>query len=398
MAGKRFPLARRFRYWFEESAKRGMPTLVGWLMLAWVIVIFLTATTVVLLAPEDSGENGGWVGVLWESLLRAIDPGTMGGDRGSAAFLAIMLAVTLSGIFLVSALISVLTAGLQTTFDRIRGGRSPIVESQHVVVLGWSDQIYLVLSELTKFAESTERMTVAILAEVPHTRAEDEIRSRLGGLGKLRVILRTGSPRKAYDIEIVSPRTARAIIILPREGSNTDVETIKSLLLLNHLEKTSGLPPVVACVKKSANLDAARMTGGHGAHIVDSDDLAVRLLTIAYREPGLSTVCSDLLDFDGSEIYLTPFDSAVSISYAGMLKSLETGCPIGIRRSNGDVLLNPPAAESVNNGDRIILIAEDARQAAASRVGDHARGNRTPQPIPSFRRQGPLRRPSTMRC
>ena len=61
---------------------------------------------------------------MWRSLMRTLDPGTMGGDAGSVAFLLAMLAVTLGGIFIVSTLIGVITSGIEGKLDELRKGRS----------------------------------------------------------------------------------------------------------------------------------------------------------------------------------------------------------------------------------------------------------------------------------
>lgn len=73
----------------------------------------IVASIATVIAPRDAEENGHWPGVVWRSLLRTLDPGTMGGDVGTGPYLALMLTATIGGIFLVSALIGVLTTGLE---------------------------------------------------------------------------------------------------------------------------------------------------------------------------------------------------------------------------------------------------------------------------------------------
>src|SRR5690606_9924657 len=103
-AGMRESVRTRFRYWFDGTMDRGTPALISWLALASLVLIGLASTLVVLFTDTDAEDNGGWPGVAWMSLLRTLDPGTMGGDTGSPVFLVLMLAVTLGGIFIVSAL------------------------------------------------------------------------------------------------------------------------------------------------------------------------------------------------------------------------------------------------------------------------------------------------------
>lgn len=100
-------------------------------------------------------------------------PGLEGGDQGGLVFLALMLAVTLGGIFIVSSLIGVITTGLENKIAVLRKGRSRIVERDHTVVLGWSEQIFTVVSELVQANQSNRRSCVAILADKDKAEMDD---------------------------------------------------------------------------------------------------------------------------------------------------------------------------------------------------------------------------------
>ena len=88
-----------------------------------------------------------------------------------------MLVVTLGGIFIVSALIGVLTTGLDARIAQLRKGRSRIIERNHTVILGWSDQVFIVLAELVEANESARRPCVAILADRDKVEMEEQIRA-----------------------------------------------------------------------------------------------------------------------------------------------------------------------------------------------------------------------------
>src|SRR3712207_1598913 len=156
---------------------RGTSALVGLLGLASAALVVVIASLAWLLAPADARNNGDWPGVLWRALLRTMDPGTMGGDQGSTIYLLLMFLVTLGGIFIVSALISVLTTGLDVRLAQLSKGRSRIIESNHTVLLGWSDQVFIVLAELIKANQSVRRPCVAVLADLD--RVEDRKSTRL---------------------------------------------------------------------------------------------------------------------------------------------------------------------------------------------------------------------------
>ena len=177
-------LRERVRYWFDGTMDRGTPALIGWLGLASLALITLVSCMVVVFADKDTEANGGWSGVIWMALLRTLDPGTMGGDTGQPLFLILMLTVTIGGIFIVSALIGVMTTGLETRIQELRKGKSRLIEHGHTIVLGWSDQIFTVIAELVEANQSERRSCVVILADRDKARMDDEIRRRIPDPGR----------------------------------------------------------------------------------------------------------------------------------------------------------------------------------------------------------------------
>ncbi|TYB44805.1 CASTOR/POLLUX-related putative ion channel [Actinomadura chibensis] len=338
---------------------KGTPALIGWLALASAALVLVVATAAVLVAPRDSDENGHWPGMVWRSLLRTLDPGTMGGDSGTGPFLALMLVSTIGGIFIVSSLIGVLTTGLEAKITELRKGRSRIVEHGHTVLLGWSEQVFTVVAELVEANQSKRRSCVAILADRDKVEMEDAIRARVGDLGRTRIVCRTGDPLKVADVELVSPGTARSIMIVTPEAEDADTRVIKVLLSLGARTWGRTRPHVVAAVHDSANLPAARLAGGPSAHVIDADDVAIRLIVQSHRQSGLSQVCTDLLDFAGHEFYMRAEPALTGSTFGDSLSAYELGVPSGLRRADGTVLLNPPMDTVIRADDEIIVLAED---------------------------------------
>ena len=136
---------QRLRYAFDNTMARGTPALVGWLALVTLALIaFFTAIVLIAdLAPGNRPGPRGAVGQAFESLLHALDPGTIAGDPGGHwPFLIVMLFVTLGGLFVVSALIGVIATGLDSRIDELRKGRSVVLEEGHTLILGWSDTVF----------------------------------------------------------------------------------------------------------------------------------------------------------------------------------------------------------------------------------------------------------------
>ncbi|WP_433442434.1 CASTOR/POLLUX-related putative ion channel [Nonomuraea sp. CA-141351] len=346
----------RARYWFDNTMSKGTASLIGWLAVVSLALIVIVAGLTLWLAPDEPDGVNGPGHVLWIALMHALTPSKVASDKGSTAYMAVMFAGSLGGLFIVSMLVGLLSNGLKQKVDRLRRGRSRIVESGHTVVLGWSDQVFTIVAELVKAHASQKGSVIAILAERDKLAMEEDIREAVGDLGRTRLVCRTGRPTEPRDLALMNLATARSVVVLSPEGEDPDAHVIKILLAL---AKRSGMhPPVVAGLTSSRNIAAARLAGGPDVHLVDSDDTASRLIVQSSRQSGMSVVCMDLLNFDGGEIYLRTPKKLVGITYGEALHAYQTASVIGLRRPAG-VVLNPPMDTVVNADDQVIVIAHD---------------------------------------
>ncbi len=333
---------------------QGTSAMVGLLGLASALLVLAVGGLVMLVAPGDVDNDP--LEALWRSLLRTLDTGTMGGDRGSVVYLGLMLAVTVGGLFIVSALIGVLTTGLEAKLAELRKGRSHVVEDGHTVLLGWSDQIFTIVSELAK-ADVRHRSCVAVLADRDKVEMEDEIRARVGRTRRLRVVCRTGEPTEPTDLEIVGPDAAGVIVVPAPAGDEPDVHVIKTLLGLHNRDWPRGRPPVVAVVSDSTDMPAAVLAAGPSVRIIDAQDIIARLVVQSRRQPGLSAVYTDLLSFEGEELYMRVEPGLTGATYRDALLAYESAALIGLRAASGTVRLNPPADAVIRDDDELILLA-----------------------------------------
>jgi hypothetical protein len=351
-------LGERLRYRFDNVMAKGTPALIGLLaLLSAVLIVVFGVVSIFFADPEVRDEGVGKT--LWMSAMRALDPGAVGGDEANGKFLFLMVLVTIGGLFILAALIGVISSGLDTRFEELRKGRSKVLEQGHTVLLGWSDQVFTMVAELVTANESEKRACIAVLADKDKVEMEDELRDRLGGTGHVRVVTRTGNPADPVDLEMVSLDTAKSVIVLAPEVEESDALVIKTLLALSNRAWSGERPPIVTSVTDASSLAPARLAGGQGAVVVDADDIAARLVVQTSRQAGLSVVFTDLLDFDGDEIYMTHQPQLAGMPYAHALHAFETATTIGVRRQDGSVLLNPPMEAPIGGTDRIIVIAED---------------------------------------
>lgn len=355
----------RLRYRFDNTMSRGTSALIGWLALLSLVLVVVFALIIVLtgIAPpvdEATGARPGLGTLLWMSLMHTMDAGALGGDSGSPAYLLAMLGATIGGIFIVSTLIGVLSNGIAERFEDLRKGRSFVVEADHTVILGWSSQIFSIISELALANASRRQACIVILADRDKVEMEDEIRAKVGSTGHTRIVCRSGNPVDMADLDVVNPQAARSIIVLAPETTSPDSVVIKTLLALtNHPQRRKSPYHIVAELQDPQNLDVARMVGRDEVELVVVGDLIARITVQTCQQSGLSVVYTELLDFGGDEIYFREEPALVGKTFADALMAYEDSTPIGLETRAGKIQLSPPAGQQIAAGDKIIAISQD---------------------------------------
>ena len=349
----------RLRYRFDEFMGRGTVALIfGLIALSAVLIVSVAAVVYVLGLAAD--QKLGFDDLLRFGLLRTLDPGTMGGDQGTGGFLLSMFVITLGGIFLVSALIGILNTGLEAKLATLRKGRSVVVEREHTVILGWSQQIHTVIAEIVAANENQPRRSIVILAERDKVEMEEEIRDRIGSTGRTKLVCRSGSTIDVDDLRIVSLATDRTIVVLAPEGDDPDSDVIKTVLAITNGPDRRPEPyHIVAEIRDRANLPVARMVGGDEVELILSEAVISRITAQTCRQSGLSVVYAELLDFAGDEIYLTEQPALVGRAFGDTLASFSDSAVIGLLPAGGVPHLNPPGSTVIGAGDRLIVIAAD---------------------------------------
>ncbi len=358
--------SERLRYAFDRSLSGGTISLIGWLGLASLLIV-LVVTAILLLtgiAPEaaegQDPQTLSFVEAFWQSLMRTFDPGTLAGDTGWK-YRILMLTVTVGGIFIVSMLISVLSSGLQDKLEELRKGRSFVVEENHTLILGWSSRIFLIISELVIANENQKNPRIVVLADRDKVEMEEEIRAKVGDTKNTRVVCRSGNTIDLVDLEIVNPHAAKSIIILsPGDTEDSDPQVIKMILAITNNPNRRAEPyHIVAEIRDEKNMEVARIVGQDEAKLVLSGDIIARMTVQTCLQVGLSIIYTELLDYGGDEIYLQEEPQLVGKTFGEALFAYEQCSVMGLKRATGIVKVNPPMETVIQEGDKIIAIAED---------------------------------------
>jgi len=350
---------RRVRYRFDNAMSRGTLPVIAWLAGAIFVVIVLGAFVITVFGTAFGGQTDhGFLESMWQAMLRVIDAGTFVGDSSwGVRLLGFLLAVF--GITVAALLIGLISTAIGEKVDDLRRGRSPVVEEGHTLVLGWSPRVFTVVSEIIVADESRRDSAVVVLADRDKQEMEHEFAHRVRDTGETRLVVRSGDPSSLHDLDRVGIDHARSVVVLGDvDAEDGDAHVVKTVLaVLIRLGDRD--VPVVAELSEAETGRALREAGPGRVLVVRAPEIIARVTAQACRQPGLSAVWQDLLDFDGDEIYFHPADDLVGHTFGEATLAYERAAVLGRRTAEGVVTICPPADTRFEAGDSVIVLAED---------------------------------------
>lgn len=369
------------RYHFDNLMSKS--TVAPLLLLLVVVILAISILSLILyytgIIPNDVQVNGitdnpNFLEVIYLTLLRMLDPGVISGDPVRPWFITFMLVATIAGLFITSILIAIVNSGVIKKINNLRKGKSFVFEKNHTVILGWSFQVFPIISELIVANENQKSMSIVILAEKDKIEMEDEIMIHVGDTKNTKVICRTGNPIDIHNLELTNLHEARSIIIIaPEDSYDPDSSVIKTILAItnNPHRDPKHLFHIVAEIRDPRNVIIAEIAGKEEVQLVIFDYLISRITAQTCRQPGLSVVFTELLDFSGDEIYFQDEPKLVGRTFVEAMFSYNTSSVIGIRRANGKVMIKPPFDTIIEKGDKIIAVSEDDDTVVISDISEY---------------------------
>ena len=337
----------------DDLFSKGTPALIGALAAVSAIVVLFLSLVVWLfrITTEASLSDQ-----LWEYSMIVLK-----GDPTNGAPWAYRLTtqiIVYVGIFFTSVLIGIFATSIKGKIDELRKGRSLVIEKNHILILGWSDDITTIISELIEANESEKKSCVVVLSEKSKVAMEDKISSNISDRGSTKIVCRSGSPIEMRDLQIVSPQTTKAIIILAERGELADIKVIKTILaLVNDPARRRNPYHIIAQLNNKKYFDLAENVGKSEVSIVHTSGVISKIAVQSCRQPGLASVYADLLDYAGDEIYVKEEQKLIGKTFGGAMFAYEESSLIGLVRDK--VILNPSIDEVIAEGDKVVVIASD---------------------------------------
>lgn len=361
----------RLRYRFDTFMSRG-----GSSVFLSLVVIFLGAllgftllrSLTLMLFPAGLAEGMGrdFLRQVYVIFLAMTDPGNMAQDTDSSAwYKASTVLGGLAGVIIFSGLIAFVTTSLDQLLASLKKGHSRVIEEGHTLILGWNDRILEILHELVLANESEPDACVVIMAEEDKEEMDDFLALHLPDTRTTRVVTRSGGVSSLVNLRIAAVDTCRSVVVLAhcsdaapaQEKAASDARVIKTLLGLHSIRSGEHQVDVVAEIFKKRNRRIAREISPRVAAI-NAEEVLAKILVQTSRSVGLSVVYSEIMSFDGSEMYFFRADWG-GRTFGQIQFFFPDGVPLGVRSGSGQVVLNPPAHRVLEEDDHLLLLAQD---------------------------------------
>ncbi|KAI4318534.1 hypothetical protein MLD38_032226 [Melastoma candidum] len=305
--------------------------------------------------------DGNFTEALWHSWTFVADAGNHA-DRVGTGPRIVSVSISSGGMLIFAMMLGLVSDAISEKVDSLRKGKSEVIESNHVLILGWSNKLGSLLKQLAIANKSIGGGVIVVLAERDKEEMEMDITKLEFDFMGTSVICRSGSPLILADLKKVSVSKARAIIVLASDenADQSDARALRVVLSLTGVKE--GLKGhVVVEMSDLDNEPLVKLVGGELIETVVAHDVIGRLMIQCALQPGLAQIWEDILGFENAEFYIKQWPQLDGMSFEDVLISFPDAIPCGIKvaADGGKILLNPEDSYTMKQGDEVLVIAED---------------------------------------
>ncbi|MCD7457692.1 putative ion channel sym8 [Datura stramonium] len=305
--------------------------------------------------------DGSFTEAIWLSWSFVADSGTHADMVGAGPRIVSVL-ISSGGMLIFAMMLGLVSDAISEKVDSLRKGKSEVIESNHILVLGWSDKLGSLLKQLAIANKSIGGGVVVVLAERDKEEMEMDIAKLEFDFMGTSVICRSGSPLILADLKKVSVSKARAIIVLASDenADQSDARALRVVLSLTGVRE--GLRGhVVVEMSDLDNEPLVKLVGGELIETVVAHDVIGRLMIQCALQPGLAQIWEDILGFENAEFYIKRWPQLDGTPFEDVLVSFPEAIPCGVKvaADGGKIIINPDDRYVLKEGDEVLVIAED---------------------------------------
>ncbi len=349
-------LQERFRYWFDNSMSKGSISLIRVLVIFTILAVAGLSGLIILfkLSPEKEG-----FAVFWGILTTVINAWMPAAEEGGIGYLILASIGAVVGLLITSVLIGIVTSTMEEKIISLRKGNSPVIENDHIIVLGFYPGEYTLIRQLI-LAAGSQPLTIVIGAEMERDELEQYVDDNIEKPANVKIVCRTVDLFDPMSIEHLSVHSCRTVIISPTD----DNTTVKILLAVSALiqSDTSRRIRVNAITAKEENRFPPNIARKHNVTTLQTNDTLAKIIAHSCTQTGLSEVFKEIFNFEGSELYLIEMAGTAGMSFMELMSRLDKAVPIGLYRSH-EMMMNPDPATVIEENDRILVFAPEKNSA-----------------------------------
>lgn len=342
------------RFYFDNALSKPRNFILFLLLTSAILGMIMAIIQYFLLKEENFPGINGW----WNGFSRILDPfglifrkAEKWSERGVNAMYWTF------GTVISGTVVAFITQNLISLVQRLKAGRSQVISSDHTLILGWSNNIHVIVSEIAKANSNIKNHSIVVFCDQKNEFMQDYFKTNIPSDVRANIITRNGNITSPKDLQLVNPRQAKSIIVIGNSNSN-DVElTMCIMALYTHVSKTD--VTLIVQVRNKSTIEYLKNLNTINIIAVQSNDVIVKVCSQAIRQKGIGKVVLDFLDFDGNEIYYHEEPKLTGSTYLEAISSFENSAVMGIFKKDGNPLLNPSASTKIEAGDKIILLSED---------------------------------------
>ncbi|KAM7482128.1 hypothetical protein LguiB_006711 [Lonicera macranthoides] len=285
--------------------------------------------------------DGSFSEALWLSWSFVADSGNHA-DRVGTGPRIVSVSISSGGMLIFAMMLGLVSDAISEKVDSLRKGKSEVIESNHILILGWSDKLGSLLKQLAIANKSIGGGVVVVLAERDKEEMEMDITKLEFNFMGTSVICRSGSPLILADLKKSDARALRVVLSLTgvKEG------------LRGH---------VVVEMSDLDNEPLVKLVGGELIETVVAHDVIGRLMIQCALQPGLAQIWEDILGFENAEFYIKRWPQLDGLRFEDVLVSFPDAIPCGVKvaADGGKIIVNPDDKYVLKEGDEVLVIAED---------------------------------------
>lgn len=359
-------LRERLRYRVDNFLAGGSGALFVSLVISFLIAIgglvLLRGLLGLVVSDDTAVRRHAWI-----TFLQLTDPGNMSQDNETAATYKIAaIASGFTGVIIFSSLIAFINTALNDAIAHLKKGHSRVIEGGHTLVLGWGSRVVEILNELAIANESESDAVVVVLSPAEKEAMDEHLRTHFTNRRTTRVVTRSGSTASLASLRHVNAPSARSAIVLATcdaaasedEKLASDAHVVKTVLALASSVPHDHEVSIVAEVFDGKNRQLVEDVAPGRVVVVDAEEMLAKIMVQTSRTSGLAVVYSELLSFDGCEIYFHKSDWG-GISFGELQFRFKDGVPIGVRHGDGRLTMRPPPETLLLPDDEIVIVAQD---------------------------------------